>query len=255
MDGRFLSHAGSGERTYYLHNTVRQGSGMGLDDRKEKEAHGGFGERWLKVSSAMRSFVKPQEAEPPQLSPTNGKETEMLKMGTREEKDFSFEQSGTGISSGSMGSTGSKTSGGDGTLIGEHISIEGTIRADEDIVIDGSMKGTIEVKTHQLTVGPKGKVEADVTAESVVISGRMTGNIIARSKVLITKNADFSGQIKAKRIAVEDGAYIKASIELEREGEKAAPGAAQRPIDAMTFGASDPSKTSKIDVPKTQAAK
>ena len=58
--------------------------------------------------------------------------------------------------------------------------------------------------------------------ENVTISGRLMGNIQARGKVVITRDADFNGEIKAKNISVEDGAYLKAVIELEREPEKKA---------------------------------
>jgi len=60
-------------------------------------------------------------------------------------------------------------------------------------------------------------VKAEVNAENVTISGRLTGNINAQGKVEITKTALFTGEIKAKRISVEDGAFLKAVIELERD--------------------------------------
>jgi cytoskeletal protein CcmA (bactofilin family) len=103
------------------------------------------------------------------------------------------------------------------TIIGERISIEGNIQGEGDLIIDGTVKGGIGLNKHHLTVGSKGRVEADIHAENVTISGRMTGNIKAGCKVEITKEADFNGEIRAKRISVEDGAYLKAVIELERE--------------------------------------
>jgi cytoskeletal protein CcmA (bactofilin family) len=106
------------------------------------------------------------------------------------------------------------------TVIGQHISVEGTIRGKENLVIEGSLKGTIELEKHQVTVGSKGNVEAEIHADNVTISGRLVGNIKAQGKVEVTKEADFSGEIKAKRISVEDGAYLKAVIELERESDK-----------------------------------
>lgn len=110
------------------------------------------------------------------------------------------------------------------TIIGENISIAGDIQGKEDLVIEGSVKGKIELEKHHLTVGSKGQVEAEISADSVTISGQLMGNIKALGKVEITKEADFNGEIKAKRISVEDGAYLKAVIELEREPErKAAP--------------------------------
>jgi cytoskeletal protein CcmA (bactofilin family) len=105
------------------------------------------------------------------------------------------------------------------TLIGEHISIDGDIRGEGDLVIEGLVKGSIHLEKYHLTVGAKGQVEAEVHAGNVTVSGRLTGNIMAFDKVTITKEADFNGEIKAKRISVEDGAYLKASIELERESQ------------------------------------
>lgn len=109
---------------------------------------------------------------------------------------------------------------GDKTIIGDQIYIEGTIRGDEDLLIEGTVKGNIEMKAHHLTVGSKGRVEAEVHAANVTISGALVGNINATGKVKITKEADFNGEIKAKSISVEDGAYLKAVIELEREPMK-----------------------------------
>ena len=121
------------------------------------------------------------------------------------------------------------------TIIGENISIEGSIRGKETLVIEGSVKGKIQLENHHLIVGSKGQVEAEIHADNVTISGQLIGNVQASGKVEITKEADFSGEIKAKRISVEDGAYLKAVIELEREPEKkTAP--TDKPADKVTFG-------------------
>jgi len=109
------------------------------------------------------------------------------------------------------------------TVIGQQITIEGDIRGQENLVIEGSMRGKIALEKHQVTVGPKGRVEGEIRADNVTISGQLIGNIVASGKVKITKEADFSGETKAKIISVEDGAYLKAVIELERETQKAIP--------------------------------
>jgi cytoskeletal protein CcmA (bactofilin family) len=106
------------------------------------------------------------------------------------------------------------------TIIGEQIIIDGVIRGEEDLLIEGSVKGRIQVETHHLTVGPKGQVEAEIQAANVTISGRLAGNINAAGKVKITKEADFNGEISARSISVEDGAYLKAVIELKRDPHK-----------------------------------
>jgi len=123
------------------------------------------------------------------------------------------------------------------TIIGENISIIGDIQGKEDLIIEGSVKGKLELEKHHLTVGSKGHVEGEIHANSVTIGGRLIGNIYALGKVAITKEADFNGEIKAKYISVEDGAYLKAVIELEREPQKkavpavrAAAGAGKEPL-------------------------
>jgi cytoskeletal protein CcmA (bactofilin family) len=103
------------------------------------------------------------------------------------------------------------------TIIGENISIEGNIRGEGDLVIEGSVKGSVELEKYHLIVGSKGRVEGGIKAGDVTVSGRIVGNITALNKISLTKEANFDGEIKSKRISVEDGAYLKATIELEQE--------------------------------------
>jgi cytoskeletal protein CcmA (bactofilin family) len=121
------------------------------------------------------------------------------------------------------------------TVIGEKIAIEGNIHGEEHLMIEGSMKGNVEMEKHNFAVGSKGRVEGEIKAQSVRISGQMIGNVKTKGKVEITKEADFMGDIKAKSISVEDGAYFKGSIELEREPHRktaATETKASQPIDA-----------------------
>jgi cytoskeletal protein CcmA (bactofilin family) len=106
---------------------------------------------------------------------------------------------------------------GEKTTIGENILIEGQIKGEEHLVIDGQLKGKVELEKHNFTVGLNGRVDGQIRAQNVSISGQLMGTITALGKVAITKDADFMGDIKAKSIAVEDGAYFKGSIELDRE--------------------------------------
>jgi len=109
---------------------------------------------------------------------------------------------------------------GEKTIIGEQVSFEGSIRGNEDLIINGSVKGSIELENCGLTVAPRGQVEAEIHAQNVSIRGHLIGNIKAISNVEITKEADFRGQIKAKRILIEDGASLRAAIELEHEPQE-----------------------------------
>ena len=132
------------------------------------------------------------------------------------------------------------------TVIGENISIEGNIRGDEHLIIEGSMKGNIAMEKHNFTVGSKGRVEGEINAQSVRVSGQMIGNIKTKGKVEITKEADFMGDIRAKSISVEDGAYFKGSIELEREPHRKT---------ASTAEATNIKTSQPINEPKTPTAK
>lgn len=121
------------------------------------------------------------------------------------------------------------------TVIGERISIDGTIHAKEDLIIQGSLKGSMELDKHHVTIGNKGKVDADIQAEGITVSGTLHGNVTIHGKIEITKEANFTGQIKAKRVAIEDGAFINASIEMKREEDKKPKSAAKPPIDAVVI--------------------
>jgi cytoskeletal protein CcmA (bactofilin family) len=121
------------------------------------------------------------------------------------------------------------------TIIGEHISIEGSIRGEENLVMDGSMKGKIELENHHVTVGFKGRVDGEIRAQHVIVSGELRGNIMALGKVEITSKADFYGEIRAKSISVEDGAYFKGMIELDREPHRK-PAVSTKPLDKKISG-------------------
>ena len=115
------------------------------------------------------------------------------------------------------------------TIIGEHIAIEGQIKGEEHLVIEGVVKGQVEMEKHNLTVGLNGRVDGDIRAQNVSIRGRFKGTINALGKVEVSQEADFFGDIKARSISVEDGAYFKGSIELNREPHrKSGPAAAPK---------------------------
>ena len=126
------------------------------------------------------------------------------------------------------------------TVIGENISIEGNIRGDEHLIIEGSMKGNVEMEKHNFTVGSKGRVEGEVNAQNVKVSGQMIGNIKTQGKVAITKEADFIGDIRTKSISVEDGAYFKGSIELDKEPHRKTALSGKSTMGATTQPASKP---------------
>ena len=103
------------------------------------------------------------------------------------------------------------------TIIGKDVSIEGNISGKQHMLIDGSVKGTIEVGSHNFALGPDGRVEGEIHAGNICISGKMKGNIKTPGKIKITEEADFQGDILAKSITVENGAFFNGSVALTTE--------------------------------------
>ena len=103
------------------------------------------------------------------------------------------------------------------TVIGENIVVEGHFRGRQDLVVEGAVRGIVDIRPHDLEVGPRGWVEAEIRAQNVRIHGRLRGSVDALEKVIIARQADFFGNIKTRSISVEDGARFKGVIELERK--------------------------------------
>ncbi|MGH9432113.1 MAG: bactofilin family protein [Terriglobia bacterium] len=107
------------------------------------------------------------------------------------------------------------------TLLGGSVVLRGELSADEDLAIDGQFEGSINLKDHTLTVGQHGKVKADITARQVVVSGVVEGKISAKDKIDIRKTGHVVGDLLSAGVAIEEGAYFKGSIEIQRDDIKA----------------------------------
>lgn len=106
-------------------------------------------------------------------------------------------------------------------IIGSSIVIKGELLGEEELVIEGRVEGKIHIKNN-LIVGQKGSVEADIQAQSVVINGRVHGNIVA-DRVEIVASGSLEGNIKAPKISIADGAHFKGSVDMGHVPEKEAP--------------------------------
>ena len=102
------------------------------------------------------------------------------------------------------------------TAFSHSTTIVGNIKSEEHFIINGTVKGNIQIKNYSLFIGPNGKLDGEVHAQNVRVRGQMRGEINAKGKVEITKEADFSGIIRSKGISVEKGAFFDASVELGR---------------------------------------
>ena len=100
------------------------------------------------------------------------------------------------------------------TIIGSTIIIDGEITGDEDLIIQGTVKGKIALK-ESLFVESSGNVEADIETQNVDISGQVTGNIMASDKVELKSQCRMVGDIKAPRILIADGAVFKGNVDMD----------------------------------------
>jgi cytoskeletal protein CcmA (bactofilin family) len=111
--------------------------------------------------------------------------------------------------------------------IGKSVVIKGELNGSEDLTIEGHVEGTIQLRDHVLTIGPNGKIKAQVFAKSVIVLGEVTGNVTASEKVDIRDNGSVDGDIVSPRVAIAEGAHFRGSVDMQRKGgaEKAQPAA------------------------------
>jgi cytoskeletal protein CcmA (bactofilin family) len=111
--------------------------------------------------------------------------------------------------------------------IGKSVVIKGELSGSEDLYVDGTVEGTIQLQGNNLVIGPNGHVHAEVNAKGAVVEGKMEGNIRASDRVELRKSAVIVGDIVTQRIAIEDGAYFKGKVEIQKEAAK--PNSTSRP--------------------------
>lgn len=101
--------------------------------------------------------------------------------------------------------------------IGKSVVIKGELSGSEDIFLDGEVEGSIELREQSLTVGPNGRIRANINAKEVVIHGKVDGNISGTDRVELRKSAVLVGDIVTQRIIIEDGAYFKGGIDINKD--------------------------------------
>ena len=131
--------------------------------------------------------------------------------------------------------------------IGKSVVIKGELSGSEDLTIEGHVEGRIDLKGNVLTIGPNGKIKAEVFAKAVVVLGEVTGNVTASEKVDIRDNGSVDGDIASPRVAIAEGAHFRGSVDMQRKGgaeqpakpaaAAAAPAAAEKPQAAQPAAA------------------
>jgi cytoskeletal protein CcmA (bactofilin family) len=119
--------------------------------------------------------------------------------------------------------------------LGESIEVKGKISGEEDLQVDGKVEGPISLQGQRLTVGRTGHLNSEVAAREVVVYGKVHGNVRASDRVEIKKDGSVTGDVITARISIEDGAFFKGRIEIERGKQGSANAGVES--DAVTAGA------------------
>ena len=98
-------------------------------------------------------------------------------------------------------------------MVGKSMRLHGDLYSEDELFMDGEFEGALEVR-NKLTIGPNGKVKANVKAWELVVKGWIQGNVEAMDRITIMNGATILGDVKTAGIVIEDGAYFKGGIDI-----------------------------------------
>jgi len=107
--------------------------------------------------------------------------------------------------------------------IGKSVVIKGELNGSEDLTIEGQVEGTIQLRDHVLTIGPNGKIKAQVFAKAVIVLGEVVGNVTASDKVDIRDNGSVDGDIVSPRVAIAEGAHFRGTVDMQKKSGAVTP--------------------------------
>jgi len=131
-------------------------------------------------------------------------------------------------------------------MIGPSIKIKGEVSGDEDLLIQGQVEGTVNLKNNEVIVGESGQLSADILAKTIKIDGKVTGDITGTENVVISKLGNVRGNIIAPRVLLEDGAKFKGSIDMD-PGDAAGKSSPQSAKEPTAFPSQD-NKAPRLDL-------
>ena len=124
--------------------------------------------------------------------------------------------------------------------IGKSVVIKGELNGSEDLTIEGQVEGTIQLRDHVLTIGPNGRIKAQIFAKSLIVLGEVTGNVTASEKVDIRDNGSVDGDIISPRVAIAEGAHFRGSVDMQRKSGASAANATKADAKADAKPAAAP---------------
>lgn len=161
-------------------------------------------------------------------------------------------------------SGGSETRVREAAIIGPSIHINGDLRGEEDLIIEGTVNGTIHLSDNSLTIGSNGKVKADVYAHSVYVDGTLDGDLFGYERVAIRKSGRVGGNVVSPRVSLDDGGQFKGTVEMDQQavdkafgrtgGANKAPSGSRADSPAAAKPQSEPHRTKTEQEPKANPA-
>lgn len=100
--------------------------------------------------------------------------------------------------------------------LGDSVIIKGELSGSEDLTLTGQMQGSVRLPDHTLTIGPNARIEAEITAKVVVITGAVAGNVTASESVAIQNTGSVTGDIVSPRLAIADGGFLRGRVDMSR---------------------------------------
>jgi len=133
----------------------------------------------------------------------------------------------------------------EGSRVSKALTVKGEISGREDLLIDGEVQGSIRLTEAGVTVGPNGKVTADIDAQDIVVHGSVKGNLRGHDRVEIGRSGSVTGEVVTHRIIIEEGALFHGSIDVvqpeeARPARAAGAAAGTGTLPAVAFGAKEP---------------
>jgi len=133
--------------------------------------------------------------------------------------------------------------------IAQGIKIKGEITGKEDLFVDGTVEGKLEMGNGTVTIGPNGKVKADISAREIVVRGQVEGKLDGSEKVQLWSTGRVEGEVRTQRLAIEDGAVLRGQVEAGKEQTRGKEGR----TNSAFSGAADKSKSSSAAATSSSA--
>lgn len=106
------------------------------------------------------------------------------------------------------------SAGGEMANIGKSITIKGDLSGNEDLIVEGNVEGRIDLPNNQLTIGANGNVKADISAKTIVVVGKVAGNVTGVERIQIEATGSVQGDVRTPRLVVQEGATVNGSVEM-----------------------------------------